>query len=295
MTVVSTALQDHLNIGATTLCRCWSITRKDGVMLGFTDHDRTLDFLGRSFLADAGMSAKALEQSTGLSVDNSEAVGVLSHASVDEKDLIAGRFDGAEVEIWLVNWKDTSQFAVLFKGQLGEIQRQSGTFTAELRGQTDRLNQNQGRIYQKPCSAVLGDARCRFDTSATGYSEAVQIDAITDQKILTVTLAGTFPDRWFEKGRVQFVDGAAAGLSGVVKRDHQQGASRVIELWEMARADVAPGDLVQISAGCDKRFATCKDKFSNAMNFQGFPHVPGDDWLMAVPRKSGANTGGSMN
>ena len=30
-----------LDSGATTLCRCWLITRSDGVVQGFTDHDET--------------------------------------------------------------------------------------------------------------------------------------------------------------------------------------------------------------------------------------------------------------
>ena len=60
-------------------------------------------------------------------------------------------------------------------------------------------------------------------------------------------------------------------------------------------ADVAPGDMLRIEAGCDKRAATCRLKFGNFVNFRGFPHIPGEDWLMAVPRSDGVNDGGSWS
>jgi len=295
MTFVNSALQGHLDTGATTLCRCWSITRKDGVILGFTDHDQSLTIAGQNFAADAGMSAKALEQTTGLSVDNSEAIGVLSHASVKEEDLVSGRYDGAQVSVFLVNWADISQRATLFKGTLGEIQRSAGSFTAELRGLTEVLNQTQGRIYQKPCSAVFGDENCGVDTDLQSISEVAFVESVAGGKEIGVSLVTSFPERWFEKGRLDILDGMAAGLGGVIKRDRIVGSQRIVELWEKVRADLAPGDSVKLVAGCDKRFRTCASKFSNAANFRGFPHLPGDDWMMAVPRKSGTNTGGSMN
>lgn len=44
---------------------------------------------------------------------------------------------------------------------------------------------------------------------------------------------------------------------------------------------------------CDKRWATCVGRFANGINFQGFPDIPGDDFLTAVPVEGGRNDGGS--
>ena len=96
-------LLTHLGQGTTTVCRAWKVQRRDGVTYGFTDHDRDLAFDGVAFRASTGMTARVLQQTTGLSVDNSEAIGALSDAAIDEADLAAGRFDGAEVRSWLVN------------------------------------------------------------------------------------------------------------------------------------------------------------------------------------------------
>ena len=114
----SAGILAHLATGATTVCQCWAVSRRDGVVLGFTDHDRDLAFEGIIFRAASGMTARALQTGTGLAVDNSEAVGALSDASVSEADLMAGRFDGAEVRNWIVNWLDVGQRLVQFRGTL---------------------------------------------------------------------------------------------------------------------------------------------------------------------------------
>ena len=126
-------LYAHLATGATTVCRAWAVVRRDGSVYGFTDHDRDLAFEGIAFLASTGLTARALQQTTGLSVDNSEALGALSDASVSEADLLAGRFDGAEVRAWLVNWASVEDRVLQFRGTFGEVSRSGGAFQAELR------------------------------------------------------------------------------------------------------------------------------------------------------------------
>ena len=139
----------HLAGGASEVARCWRVTRADGVQYGFTDHDRALAFEGTVFKADSGLSAAALSQTTGLSVDNTEAVGALSDASIREADILAGRFDGAVVEAWLVNWSAPENRALQFKGSFGELERQGGAFQVELRGLAELMNRPEGRVYQR--------------------------------------------------------------------------------------------------------------------------------------------------
>jgi len=287
-------LEAHLKSATTTLCRCWAVTRRDRVVYGFTDHDLDLEFAGLRFRADTGMSAGALQQATGLSVDNTEAVGVLSDAALREEDIQAGRFDGAEVVAWLVNWTDPAQRVMQFRGALGEIQRANGAFQAELRGLTEVLNQPVGQVYQSPCSAVLGDARCTFDLSAPGYFTEPEVEGVEDRKRFSFAALNGFDDRWFERGRVTVLSGAAQGLIGLVKNDRLTADSRVIELWEALGAPVAAGDVIRLEAGCDKRVETCRFKYNNTLNFQGFPHIPGEDWLMGYPGEGQPHDGGSL-
>ncbi|SFD53751.1 DUF2163 domain-containing protein [Roseivivax sediminis] len=287
------ALHDHLETGLTTVARAWEVNRTDGVSFGFTDHDRDLTFAGRTFRADSGLTALALQQGTGLSVDNTEALGALSADAITEADIEAGRFDDAEVVAWLVNWADTSARKILFRGFIGEIRREEGAFHAELRGLAEKLNRPIGRVYQAPCTAVLGDAACGFDFAQPGYLWEGPLASAEDGRRFSLGAIGGFDPDWFRRGRFEVLEGPAAGLFGWVKRDETRGSARVIELWEPIRAEIRPGDRVRVQAGCDKRMETCRLKFNNLLNFQGFPDIPGEDWLTVHPTEAKALGGGS--
>lgn len=287
---VSEEFASHLFDGLTTLSRAWALTRRDGTVLGFTDHDRDLTFEGITFKADTGLTAQALSQSTGLSMDNTEALGALSDAAMREEDIRAGRYDGAKIEAWLVNWADTSVRHMQFRGYLGEVTRTAGAFRAELVGLAETLNQPQGLVYQKPCSAVLGDQRCGVITNDPSYQVDLSVVAV-DGANITVAGGDAYATRWFERGRIEVMSGAATGLIGAIKNDRLEGTQRKIEMWDSLRADVAVGDTLRLTAGCDKREKTCHTKFDNIANFRGFPHLPGEDRLTSIPVNGGVATG----
>ena len=285
----------HLATGATSVCQCWAVARRDGVVLGFTDHDRDLAFEGIVFRAASGMTARALQTGTGLAVDNSEAVGALSDACVSEADLMAGRFDGAEVRNWIVNWQDVGQRLMQFRGSFGEVTRAGGAFRAELRGLSEGLNQVQGLAYQRACSAGVGDARCGVDLARAGLALEVPIVAKGGAGVYNVAAVAGFAQGWFQRGRARMMTGEAAGLVGLVKFDQTEGVLRRLDLWVDFARSAAVGDVIRLEAGCDKSADTCRDRFANFANFRGFPHIPGEDWMTSYPVSGKGNDGGSLS
>jgi uncharacterized phage protein (TIGR02218 family) len=279
-----TGLADHLALGATTVCHAWALERADGVVMGFTDHDGDLAFEGIRFLAGTGLTAGALQQVTGLAVDNAEVAGALSDAGIREADIRAGRFDGAEVRLWLVNWADVGQRMLRFRGSLGEVVQQDGAFRAELRGLTEALNRPMGRIIQPGCDAVLGDARCRVDLTGPDWHAEVTVEALREGRILATSPVSR-AEGWFRRGTATFLDGAAAGVSLTIKSDRRVDGRLEVELWQEPGVAPAVGDRVRLVAGCDRRDETCRGKFRNVMNFRGFPHVPDEDWITAWPAR----------
>ncbi|GGE40627.1 hypothetical protein GCM10011517_05360 [Actibacterium pelagium] len=263
-------------------------------MIGFTDHDSDLSFEGVTFNADSGMTARSLRQSSGLSVDNTEVLGALNHASVREEDIAAGRYDGAEVVAWLVNWANAEERLLQFRGSIGEITRQGTSFTAELRGLAEALNRPVGRIYHADCSAVLGDQACGFDLSQPGYAVETTLEAVEENRIFRFSSLPEFEVQWFQKGTLEVLDGEASGLKGVIQNDQMTENGRLVSLWDALRVPVLVGSKVRLTAGCDRRADTCRLKFNNFLNFRGFPHIPGDDWMMAYPRQGQNNNGGSL-
>lgn len=279
-----TGLAAHLETGATHLCRCWAVIRRDGVVLGFTDHDGALRFAGIDFVAQSGMSARSIVQATGLSVDNSEALGVLSDGAITDEAIEQGRFDGAEVIFWLVNWRNPEERLERFRGTLGEIRRGGGAFEAELRGLSEPLNRPSGRVYQRMCGAVLGDPNCGFDLGSEGFSAVAVVEQVQRSQSLVIAPQPMLEARWFERGRLAVRTGAGMGLVGLVKNDTiGTDGRRHIDLWEPIPAPLVVGDEVHVEPGCDKRAQTCRNKFNNFSNFQGFPHIPGEDWLLRIP------------
>ena len=273
---------------ATTIARAWMVRRADGMVLGFTDHDAVLTFDGIRFRPDHGMSARALVQATGLSVDNSEAEGALSDDAITERDVLAGRWDGAQVRMWEVDWTDMSARRLVFAGSLGAISRAQGAFRAELRGLSEPLNAARGRVFHPRCSARLGDGRCKLALSGETFTAEAAIAEVEDGRVLRFSGFSAYEAGWFERGRLLVLGGGAEGLRATIKNDIAlAGGGREIELWQGLGIAPVAGDRVRLVAGCDKRAATCRDKFGNFLNFRGFPHLPSEDWIMA-PQAGGS-------
>src|SRR5690242_20416557 len=102
MRTIPPALQAKLDSGATTLCRCWILTRRDGVMQGFTDHDDDVVLDAVTCRAGTGLNVSEATQKLALAVDSSEISGALAAETLNEDDLAAGRYDAAAFELWLV-------------------------------------------------------------------------------------------------------------------------------------------------------------------------------------------------
>ena len=57
MRAIPSGLDTALRSGATTLSWCWRVARRDGVVYGFTDHDRDLTFDSTTYEAASGLTA----------------------------------------------------------------------------------------------------------------------------------------------------------------------------------------------------------------------------------------------
>ena len=293
MRSIPEGFQTMLNTGATTVCRCWLLVRKDGIAFGLTDHDRDLSFDDHVFQAGSGMDASALESSTGLAVDNGQAVGALSAVGLTEADILAGKFDRAEVQQWLVDWANPKHRVQLFRGFLGEIRRGSTAFEVELRSLAELLNRPVGRGYLPTCDRILGDEKCGFDMYNGGIVPAVVL-GFSNARDIRFSLEQTFESGWFSQGYVRWLSGANAGVTSLIKIDAAGDELRELELWEEMRAVIGVGDTAELLVGCNKSSSACADKFNNFLNFRGFPHIPGEDWVSDFPRDDGGNSGGSM-
>lgn len=353
MKSVSGAFATHLAGEALTLATMWRVVRRDGEVFTFTDHDRDIVYGGDTYVATIGYQRAAISSGADLAVDETELLGLIDAASINERELRAGVWDHAEVRIFIVNWAALSQGEIRCRrGTLGEvICRDDGSFRAELRGLAQPLQQMVGGYYQAECRADLGDARCKIPlqpparqngaayalgafvrvptvgvptgttydeegaiyecttagvtagaqpafnvgaglttadgsvvwTCRTAWTRPATIQTVTDSVTLVLVASGieTYPDGWFEGGVAIWETGANAGAAREVLTWTQ--ASRTLGL--LAPLPVAPqaGDVLRIQPGCDKRWATCRDRFGNKLNFRGEPTVPGANAILETP------------
>lgn len=279
MRVLPVELEARLQSGVTTLAWCWRITPRERPALGFTDHDRDLVFDGTVFEAASGLTSSEVKSSIGLAVDNLEVVSALVSDRLSEAALSAGDFDDATVEIFRVDWSDPSLRLMVRRGSLGEVRRSGSAFTAEVRGLSHYLQQTRGRIFQFGCDADLGDSRCGVALDDPAFSADAVVVEMRSARVIVASGLDPFVDGWLTRGSIRFTSGTNTGRIAEIRRHAVVGGVATLEMWTFTGRPLEPGDTFVARAGCDKQFATCRSKFANAVNYRGFPHMPGNDFL----------------
>ncbi len=275
------AIAAALATGVTTHCRCWLLTRRDGLRIGVTDHDADIVIDTSVFEANGGFEASQTEARSALAAGGGEIAGLITTERITETDIAAGHYDGAEVRSYLVDWMSPALDFLLDIAVIGEIRRPDDRFVAEIRNGLDALDQVQGRLYTATCGAELGDTRCGFPLEEAPFRIAGSVGAALGREGIVSADAASAEAGFYARGRLLFTSGAAAGHSALIK-DHRSDGE--LDFWQSLVVDVAPGDQFVLTAGCDKRFSTCRNLFGNAPNFRGFPFIPAPEFVLTYAR-----------
>lgn len=289
MRILSGSLKAKLQGGVTTLCWCWRIERRDGAILGFTDHDGDLTFGGVTYRAKGGFQPGEIRSELGFTVDAGSIAGALDSEVLTEADLAAGKYDDAEVVCLRVDWSAPDDRVGVWRGEIGEIRRGETFFEAELRGPGHRLTQTTGRVYSRRCDCELGDARCGLDVGGAASTASGAVTQAVSARSFRASGLGDHASGDFARGRLRWTGGANDGAAFGVAAHRGD----MIELETAPAQPVAPGDTFSIVVGCDKKLSTCRDRFNNAVNFRGFPFIPGNDPLIAGAAAETRRDGGS--
>jgi uncharacterized phage protein (TIGR02218 family) len=271
MRTVSVALDAHLALETTSLATLWKVTRADAQVFGFTDHDVDITYLGVTYAAATGYTRSAVRASLGLQPDNLELTGALASSAIAAADVRAGLWDYATVEIFMLNWADTTQGVLqVSKGRFGELRDGRNNFVTELLGLTTHLQQPVGRLYLPSCDAELGDARCTKDLTA--FTVTGTVSAVTSKRAFA-DAGRAEADGYFDAGKLTWTGGSNTGARMEVKTFLNTGGAFQLQLPMPYTIQV--GDTYTAIAGCNKTLARCLSPFDNVVNFRGFPFVPG--------------------
>lgn len=258
----------------TSIALCWRLERNDGAGIALTSYDERL-VIGEVMHEPApGMMPAAITRSLGLEPHSGEVAGALSAEALDGGDLAMGRWDGARAKLTAVDWQNPDAAPIeLLGGELGNVTVKGDSFSVDLRGPAVKLDAPVCPATSPECRAHFGDRQCRVDLA--GRTAAAKVLSSSDGEL---TLDRSFDDS-FVLGRLRYMSGQNCGLSTVIIG--VDGA--VVKVRDLPRAPVEAGCRVELREGCDKRFQTCVERFGNAVNFRGEPHLPGNDLLTRYP------------
>ena len=289
---VSAPLLAHYASPVATLARLWQIVRRDGTIMGFTDHDVDIPFTDTvpgfsnkvTYAAATGFNPSAVKTNSTMAVDNLEVIGMLESVGITELDLQAGLYDYAKVLQMEVNYNDLTMGCMILRaGRLGEVTRKRFTFMAEVRGKTQSLDQIFGHLVTPTCNADLGDSRCKIALGPYTFTGSVTTLSGTSKAIF-LDSAQTQVDHYFKFGLLTWTSGLNAGLQMEVKEWLL--SSKTFTLVQGMPYAIQLGDAYSVYKGCSKILDDATNgcaSFANTINFRGFPYVPGIDRLYQTP------------
>lgn len=263
-----------------TVATFWRILRSDGVTLGFTSHDRDLWFDGVLHRASPGMVPSAIRRCADFEPDSAEVRGSLTHEAIDSADLAAGRFDGAQVRIGLVDWESLER-EVLYAGTVGTVSEEDGAFSAELVSRKAELWRDPTPRTSPTCRAAFCGPGCNLNPQA--FTREVCLIA-PDLSANAAVLDGGPDPLAHAGGMLRWLDGPQAGLAmGVMGGAPGESSPGALVLDVPLDPATPPGTRALLREGCDHTLDTCTQRFGNAVNFRGEPFLPGNDMLTRYP------------
>lgn len=273
-------LAGDLAQGQTTFTMCLKVTRTDGAIMGFTELDQDIDFGGVTYLSSSGFSRFNLESRANLDMTNIKLTGLID-AVITRDDLILRKYDYANVEVFLVNYLALGGKMTVMTGRFGTVTVNEYTFDVELRGLSHQTIGIGGELCSPTCRVDLGSPRCGIAVGSFSQTGSVgSTDGFKTMGVGGIAVGSQPTDPSFDGGLLTWLTGANAGLSTEIASLTQSGA---LTLHLDAIGEISPGDTFSVTPACDKTLDTCKNVYSNVVNFQGEPYVPDDDHMLDYP------------
>lgn len=258
------------------LARIVRITRLDGFELDIAEAEETIRVgMGDLFVNFAplpGAAISAVKHIINGDVGSMQIQFAHSEGgTLDTAELNTGFWDGATVQTWLVDRAAATTLGdPLFTGIIDTVSinpvGSSGLF--DIRGLSVRAEAFI-QTYQPMCRTDLFSSLCQLNPD--DWDHAGTVGTIVDRFNFTVAGLGSPPaDGWFNQGT--FV--TASGFKAVIANWFQS-TLKITTYQPQCISRLTAGEAITLYPGCDKTGATCRDKFSNKINFQGEDHFLG--------------------
>lgn len=281
MRQIPVGLGGRLAAESTTLCRLWRVTRKDGVVLRFTDSTSPIkatiapDVTEQTYRSDYSFTSSAIFMSKTMS--NAQSVNMTflldeaDNNGFKEKDLRLRKYDGASAEIFVCDYTSVAAGVMrMFSGKFGTVNL-SNQRIATVEITPDDTTSSGTMIglekYSQTCRASLFDARCKLNKN--DYKITFTVTSASGGSIVSADFTQT--SGYWALGYIEWLTGDNAGVTQTVNSNDK--ASNSIFLTSPPPLPVQAGDTANIYIGCDKTRVRCK-QLNNLANMRAEPDVP---------------------
>lgn len=277
-------------------CRCLKITRRDGEVYRWTDHDapvtlRVVENTFETFLPTNAPNWDARRESADFDANTASLNTFLDNDAFTAEDLRIGIWRNSVWRLYgPVDWRYPWDGAYeVRRYSLQDYEWTGSRCELNLAGIVKKLDVRIGRVFGRECDAVVGDSRCKVNlsgfTSGTKVVTAVTTIADWHPRLAFESTNTSFADDHWKHGHLAWITGnnAILGMNDHVVKLSKQVAGRM-EFYIPTPYDIQVGDTFVVTAGCLKRLIEdCKNKFSNPTNHRGFQYLTNPDQVLKSP------------
>jgi len=248
--------------------------------IGFTSLDRSITVGGVECLPNASVSPSSVKKTAAIESNNLDIKGLIDSEHLSDLDLRAGKFSGAKVKVFIVNFLTGAIVKTLTVGRWGQVRKTDQTWEITVRTNAEILQQSVFQSLSRSCrwTKRLEDSRCGVNIAnftTDGTVTLANDDGVNRFRISATGFPG-FGDNvsiynWTNgSGYVQYLTGNNAGYKLPINFIYDPGGGAVgVQLLKSPPYAIEVGDTLKLIPGCDGSMIMCRYRFNNQANFGG--------------------------
>ncbi|MBL1420252.1 MAG: DUF2163 domain-containing protein [Alphaproteobacteria bacterium] len=278
----------HLALNVTQICHCLKIEKGD-ISLYLTDHDRPLLFLEDGYFPDENLTIAPAKFYRNLRDDQFEISSFIDDNGLSYDLIEADHLQDAQFYLYQVNWGKPDEYNLLKIGVVGDVYLEAAHVKLAMHGIAKPLEKRHNRLLQEKCDAQFAGDRCNIDTELAIYHKLGQVSLLKTTHSFEIELPSGVDSGYFDGGSLEWQSGENINVGAeklrIMRQFKLSDCIHSIILYRTAKYPIALEDELKLTVGCDKSFATCRDRFANSAEFRGFDQMPGKAFKFTYPQR----------
>lgn len=250
-----------------TVAELYEFTLTDATVLRFTTFEFDIEFEGNVYTA-APIDRTVTDKDSDLSMAEITVTVPRDDAYITTEQLFNRYLDGSVLKITWIDRADHTAKRIHIVGKAGEVSYNVSAVQIAYKNEFNDFKKTiPVRRYTEGCNHSMYDVQCTLLKANTEVTGSAQSGSGTS---LIIDPTRTEGDGYFDLGYIEFTSGA------------NNGSQRAVSIYEVGEINlmtpllntVGIGDTYKMYPHCKKTYESCKDDFSNEINYGGFQDIP---------------------